>query len=265
MPLAPRTGVRMPGWRYRSSASLSEGVGAASSDGDAAAAARCRLIEGTSEVDVVSGGVGRLRTGGGERRRGEMGHRGLSRGCSGFWGPDARMVEASDVVGSKVGIVAEERAPSFCVAGVGMLVRLRDGLVSCWLFLRDRVAGVAEADVADCCADVFGNVDKEAVGAGDGRIAAPVDAAAAVATFMALCDRAEGRAGEVSRDANGDALADVAADVDCDACGVCFVDCARSGLRIDAEDDSRASVGCGLCAWLAGAPFTVLGDLSIFG
>lgn len=86
-----------------------------------------------------------------------------------------------------------------------------------------------------------------------------------MATFMALCDRAEGRAGEGSREANGDALAEVAADADGEDCVVCFVDCARSSLRIDAADDSRASVGCGLCAWLAGAPFTALDDLSIFG
>lgn len=43
------------------------------------------------------------------------------------------------------------------------------------------------------------------------------------------------------------------------------MDCARSSLRIDAADDSRASVGCALCAWLAGEPFTAFDDLSILG
>lgn len=218
-------------------------------------------MEGISDVVADGGRLGRLRTGGGERRRGETGHRGLSRGCSDFWGPDARAVDASDAVGRRVGIVEEARVAAFCVAAAGLLVRLRVGLVSCPLFLRDRIVGVAEADG---CADCFGNVGDEVDEEGCAGVDAP-EMAAAVATFIVLCERAEGRAGDGSRDANGDALAEVAADADGEACVVCFVDCARSSLRIEAADDSRASVGCGLCAWLAGAPSTVLDDLSILG
>ncbi len=196
-----------------------------------------------------------MRTAGGERRRGETGQRGLLRDCSDFWGPGAWAIEeASEAAGSSVGVVSAERTAVFCEV-VGMLLRVRVGLVSCGLFLRDAV-GETAADVGCCCCCCC--VDFVDTGAGDG-----VDVLLAAVTLMVLRDRIDGRAGEVSRDANGDVLADVAADAGCEGCAVCIVGCASSCLRIDEEDDSRASVGCGWPAWVAGAPFSAPGDLTI--
>ena len=86
--------------------------------------------------------TGLLRIGGGDRNRGETGHRGVSFRFStmveeSFWGIDTLLLE---VLGAgRLGVVD---ADNDLVAGteVGPVDLIdRAGLVSCWLFLRDLV------------------------------------------------------------------------------------------------------------------------------
>ncbi len=112
---APRTGVRVPGWSWASSTSLSEAAGASGcSWGEGVGL--CRLMVGGSwSAAPLRGGprLGLLSTGGGDRRRGETGQRGASLGWSvgdDFWGTGARMVE-SEAAGTRVGVVEAEMVP----------------------------------------------------------------------------------------------------------------------------------------------------------
>jgi hypothetical protein len=85
--------------------------------------------------------------GGGDRKRGEIGHLGVSLKFSArveddFWGIDTLLPEFDGA--GRLGVVAAER---LLVAGadVGPLDLVdRAGLRSCWLFLRDLVPGVLE-------------------------------------------------------------------------------------------------------------------------
>ena len=76
-----------------------------------------------------------LLTGGGDRSRGEVGHRGGSLGSAvveGFWGVGALMV-GSDETGARAGVVAAERMRCWAAAEGGLVVLLlgaRDGLTS---------------------------------------------------------------------------------------------------------------------------------------
>lgn len=218
------------------------------------------MASGDVDTDARAG-RGRLMAGasgnrGGERRRGDTGQRGLFCGCgSDLVGPGVRVVAASGAAGGRTGVVEEESVSDdgFCAFGVGMGLRLRTGLMD-----------DCRCCCCICCCSCCLVNDGERVRCDDADDAGPDPDEAAVATFMAVCERAEGRAGEDSRDANGDALADVAADAVCEDCAcACVCSCCWCVLRIDDEDDSRVSVGCGLYVWLAGAPFTALDGLSI--
>lgn len=96
------------------------------------------LIKGASGSGLLGNPMfGLLRMGGGDRNRGETGHRGDSRRCSIVVGDltETPPVEVrSDADGSSVGMLAVDRV-LFPVAGAGLacppdLV----GLISCWLF-----------------------------------------------------------------------------------------------------------------------------------
>lgn len=141
------------------------------------------------------------------------------------------MVDSEDA-GSNDGVVEADKAR--CVVAVGMLdFDGRDGLVSGWLFCRDRVP------------------------------VAPVEAALAAAPVLK-----GGRFGEESREAMGETAAEVEADVVPDAGGVCLVG-SEPVRRSDVVDDSRAGEGCedrvllrdGVAPW---APPAIFGGLSMF-
>lgn len=145
---------------------------------------------------------------------------------------------------------------------MGMLARLRDGLVSCPLSLRGRIVGVVEVGFV-----IFGGNFDDDEGDCSGNVKGVAATAAAVATLTMFCDRAEGRVGDVSRDADGDLLTEVAIDVLCGprkGCVVCFADCDRSSLVRDAAYDLWVVASRGLCAGLTSAPLAVADDLSIF-
>lgn len=144
-------GVLMPDWA--SSVSLSDTLDALSG-GIGEGVARWRLMRGGSEsLRRAAEKLGRLSCGGGDRRRGETGHRGLSlAGVSEFdgyfWGP-VSLPSGSDEAGRRLGVVAAERILEGVWRGMwdrGVLA----GLVSWWLFLLDReTAGGALVDDVD--------------------------------------------------------------------------------------------------------------------
>lgn len=143
--------------------------------------------------------------GGGDRNRGETGHRGesfkLSRFDGDFWGIDT--LPAASVGGGRLGVVAEERV-LVVGADVGPVDLVdRAGLGSCWLFFRDLVPGA-----------------------------------------RGVFDLA-GRVGDGSREARGDGAADEAAELceGCDV--ACLVDGHDSvrGVTVLVVD-SRERVGC---------------------
>jgi hypothetical protein len=76
-----------------------------------------------------------LLTGGGDRNRGETGHRGASLGSAvedGFWGVGALMV-GSEATGCREGVVTAERTRCWAAADGGLLeepLGARDGLTS---------------------------------------------------------------------------------------------------------------------------------------
>lgn len=110
--------------------------------------------------------LGLFSCGGGDRKRGETGQRGLSLRSGiavGFWGVGA-WIWGSLFVGRRFGVVVDESVRGTDV-GSGMLdLVCRDGLRSCWLFLRDRLALPSR-----CVDDVLrglrvGEASREAVG-----------------------------------------------------------------------------------------------------
>jgi hypothetical protein len=129
---APRVGVRAPDCAWESSVSLSDAVwkeSAGWSDGTG------RWIVGGASASLrrIDPTLALLVSGGGDRSRGETGHRGLSGAkddlCDWYW--------ASWETGCRVGVAVAERLRGGSV-GPGILVLVcRDGLMSCWLFLRD--------------------------------------------------------------------------------------------------------------------------------
>jgi len=110
----PRLGVLMPDERWGSSASMSD----ADCEFDSTCGegvARCTLITGGSGsfLRAAEAAVGRVKLGGGDLSRGEIGHLGASLDASlatdGFCGTGARRVVASvPDGGGKLGIVVDE-------------------------------------------------------------------------------------------------------------------------------------------------------------
>lgn len=85
-------------------------------------------------------GLDLLSCGGGDRKRGETGHRGLSLRSEtiGFWGVGA-WICGSCGVGGSTGVVVDDRLLDDGVRpGAPERICWRVGLRSCWLFWRDR-------------------------------------------------------------------------------------------------------------------------------
>lgn len=174
--------------------------------------------------------MGLLRIGGGERNRGETGHRGaspsriLSRVVGDFWGINTLLLGSAGA--GRLGVVAAESVfEVLAKVGTPDLVD-RAGLSSCWLFFRDPVP--------------------EARGA---------------------LDRT-GRAGDDSLEARGDGITEEAPEPWA-SCDVCLVDGQDSVLVVGVTVlvvDTRENVGCEerLLASVAPLPIFVL-DLSIMG
>jgi hypothetical protein len=154
------------------------------------------------------GRMGLFRIGGGERNRGETGHRGaspsrmLSRVVGDFWGINTLLLGSAGA--GRLGVVAADSVfDVFAKVGTPDLVD-RAGLSSCWLFFRDLVPEAREA----------------------------LDLTA--------------RAGDDSLEARGDGITEEAPGP-WDGCDVCLVDGQDSVLLVGVTVlvvDSRESVGC---------------------